>query len=82
MERTIATARKRGAILIFLPGVQEIRQCVERLKRIPKTKVLPLHANLSNDEQRLVFTRVSEWKIVVSTNVAEVSSPDARSSGC
>jgi ATP-dependent RNA helicase DHX57 len=30
-----------------------------------------LHANLSNDEQRRVFTQTSNWKIVVATNVAE-----------
>lgn len=73
VEHTISTAPKRGAILIFLSGVQEIRQCVELLRKIPGTKVLPLHANLSSDEQRLVFAPTSEWKIVVSTNVAEVS---------
>jgi len=36
--------------------------------------ILPLHANLPSDEQRKVFrTNPSKWKIVCSTNVAEVS---------
>ncbi|OCH95734.1 P-loop containing nucleoside triphosphate hydrolase protein [Obba rivulosa] len=69
----MSIAEKRGGILIFLPGVQEIRQCVERLCRISNTKVLPLHANLSSDEQRQVFASYREWKIVVATNVAETS---------
>ncbi|EMD42249.1 hypothetical protein CERSUDRAFT_110776 [Gelatoporia subvermispora B] len=69
----MSTAEKRGGILIFLPGVQEIRQCVERLRRISNTKVLPLHANLSSNEQRQVFASHREWKIVVATNVAETS---------
>jgi hypothetical protein len=34
--------------------------------------VLPLHANLSNDEQRRVFEKTTAWKIIAATNVAEV----------
>jgi len=34
--------------------------------------VLPLHANLSTDEQRLVFAKTLNWKIIAATNVAEV----------
>ncbi|KAI0931624.1 hypothetical protein AcW2_000470 [Taiwanofungus camphoratus] len=73
VKYTIQTAEKRGAILIFLPGIQDIRQCIEKLQKIGKARVLPLHANLSNDEQRLVFTHTSEWKIIAATNVAETS---------
>lgn len=69
----MATAQKRGAILIFLSGVQEIRQCMEKLRGVPNSQVLPLHANLTSDEQRRVFASVSGWKVIVSTNVAEVS---------
>ncbi|TFY64181.1 hypothetical protein EVJ58_g2777 [Rhodofomes roseus] len=73
VENIVLTSGKRGAILIFLPGVQEIRQCTERLRSIPETHVLPLHANLSNDEQRRVFAPVQGWKVVAATNVAETS---------
>ncbi|KAI0368891.1 P-loop containing nucleoside triphosphate hydrolase protein [Pilatotrama ljubarskyi] len=73
VNHIIATAPKRGGILIFLSGVQEIRQCMEKLRDVPNSRILPLHANLSSDEQRLVFAPTSEWKIVVSTNVAETS---------
>ncbi|KAL7285060.1 hypothetical protein ACG7TL_000151 [Trametes sanguinea] len=73
VKHIVSTAQKVGGILIFLSGVQEIRQCMEKLRDIPNAKVLPLHANLSSDEQRLVFAPTSGWKIVVSTNVAETS---------
>lgn len=73
---TMDTAKMRGGILIFLPGVQEIRQCIEILRgttRSADAEILPLHANLSNEEQRSVFARSPKWKIIVATNVAEVS---------
>jgi ATP-dependent RNA helicase DHX57 len=71
----IRTAEKRGGILIFLPGVHEIRQCIEAVLEIISQKdatVLPLHANLSNNEQRAVFEPTNSWKIIAATNVAEV----------
>ncbi|KAL1951731.1 hypothetical protein VTO73DRAFT_880 [Trametes versicolor] len=73
VSHIVSTAPKRGGILIFLSGVQEIRQCTERLRNVPNSRVFPLHANLSSDEQRVVFAPTSEWKIIVSTNVAETS---------
>ncbi|CCL98140.1 uncharacterized protein FIBRA_00134 [Fibroporia radiculosa] len=73
VRHIISTASKRGAILIFLPGVQEIRQCIDRLRDIQNATILPLHANLSSDEQRRVFAPAMSWKIIVATNVAETS---------
>ena len=67
--------KPKGGIMVFLPGVQEIRQCTQAIGAVVKKQVdiLPLHANLSSDEQRKVFhTNPSKWKIVCSTNVAEV----------
>jgi ATP-dependent RNA helicase DHX57 len=69
------TAEDKGGILLFLPGVQEIRQCIESLQGSPsasEAKIFPLHANLSNDEQRAVFAPAPKWKIIAATNVAEV----------
>lgn len=70
----IVKNRDLGAVLIFMPGVQEIRQCIEALKAVSlgATTILPLHANLSSDEQRVVFLPTDKRKIVVATNVAEV----------
>ncbi|KAF7307178.1 Dead deah box [Mycena indigotica] len=67
---------KRGGILIFLPGVPEIRQCIDAMRStLPsgQADIFPLHANLSSDEQRRVFPRSSKWKVIAATNVAETS---------
>lgn len=65
-----------GAILIFMPGVMEIRQCVSELESVSlgNVAILPLHANLSSEDQRRVFLPTKpRRKIVVATNVAETS---------
>lgn len=65
-----------GGILIFMSGVQEIRATIEAIKASTYSKqvdVLPLHANLTPEEQRLCFGRTARQKVVVSTNVAETS---------
>lgn len=72
VKHIISTGSEPGGILIFLPGVQEIQVCLNALRGIPNSKVYPLHANLSSDEQRAVFTPVSGWKVIAATNVAEV----------
>lgn len=69
------STKAKGGILVFLPGVQEIKQCMQAIGTVVKKQVdiLPLHANLSSDEQRKVFhTNPSKWKVVCSTNIAEV----------
>lgn len=68
------------AILIFMPGAMEIKRCVEALEEKlggggSDYEILPLHANLSPQEQTRVFKTVPAHvrKIVVATNVAETS---------
>ncbi|KAF9024145.1 P-loop containing nucleoside triphosphate hydrolase protein [Hymenopellis radicata] len=77
VHHIVTTAKSKGGILIFLPGVQEIRQCMETIRDIlpnsVRADILPLHANLSSDEQRQVFKKTPNWKIIASTNVAETS---------
>lgn len=75
IDHIISTTTTRGGILIFLPGVSEIKHCIDSIRKEGRQKdvtVLPLHANLSNDEQRRVFEKTSTWKIIAATNVAEV----------
>ncbi|KAI9205967.1 P-loop containing nucleoside triphosphate hydrolase protein [Polychytrium aggregatum] len=68
-----------GAILIFMPGVMEIKKCIDQIKSevtdCGRLQVLPLHANLSTKEQSLVFKNYGKGcrKIIVSTNIAETS---------
>ncbi|KAF5366936.1 hypothetical protein D9757_010848 [Collybiopsis confluens] len=67
---------EEGAILIFLPGVQEIRQCIDSLLRVLEesdTIILPLHANLTNEEQIRIFAKTSKRRVIASTNIAETS---------
>ncbi|KAF9028946.1 hypothetical protein BGZ52_005814 [Haplosporangium bisporale] len=69
-----------GAILIFLPGVMEIKKCIDALtlfgRSVPQTlDIMPLHAALTPKEQSSIFSPVRKGvrKIVVATNVAETS---------
>lgn len=71
-----------GAILVFLPGLAEIRTLKGRLSashRFSDTKgrhlILPLHSTTPAEEQRLVFRKPPEGrrKVVLSTNIAETS---------
>ncbi|XP_060781858.1 putative ATP-dependent RNA helicase DHX57 isoform X2 [Neoarius graeffei] len=71
-----------GAVLVFLPGLAEIKQLYEQLqanrmfnRRAKKCVVYPLHSSLSNEEQQAVFTQPPEGvtKIIISTNIAETS---------
>ena len=76
-------APAHGSILIFMPGVPEINKLARLLQQhykhdapgAPRLKILPLHGNLSPNEQKVVFHNAghNEIKIVISTNVAEAS---------
>ncbi|KAI9150941.1 hypothetical protein H9P43_009556 [Blastocladiella emersonii ATCC 22665] len=72
--------RDLGAILVFLPGIGEIRRLYDRLKDVPGASVLPLHSSLSPAQQAQVFRPPLRGmrKIVLSTNIAEtgVTIPD------
>lgn len=61
-------------ILVFLPGWREIRQVTERLPRRGDIEVLPLHGDLSPEEQDDVLRpRADARRIILATNVAESS---------
>ncbi|GAA5862622.1 hypothetical protein JCM3774_001080 [Rhodotorula dairenensis] len=70
-----------GDILVFSTGVLEIKQSIEAIRaavpshQLSSLLILPLHANLTSQEQTSVFrpTPAGKRKIVVATNVAETS---------
>ncbi|XP_058449185.1 putative ATP-dependent RNA helicase DHX57 [Malaya genurostris] len=73
---------REGTILVFLPGLAEIKTIHETLcdsklfgPREDKFILVPLHSSLSNEEQTLVFRKAPKGKrkIVLSTNIAETS---------
>ncbi|GAA6000137.1 hypothetical protein JCM10207_007874 [Rhodosporidiobolus poonsookiae] len=70
-----------GDVLVFSTGVLEIKNSIEAIRQaVPSSQlssllILPLHANLTSQEQTLVFrpTPRGVRKVVVATNVAETS---------
>ena len=81
----LAKTTEEGAILVFLPGINEILQ-LERCLRVEKPlgidfqsaskfKILLLHSSVSNLDQSAVFDNVPEGcrKIILATNIAETS---------
>jgi ATP-dependent helicase HrpB len=63
-----------GDLLVFLPGMGEIRACQRAVGPIAGDAwVLPLHGSLSGDEQAAALQPNARRKIVLATNVAETS---------
>ncbi|CAL2032817.1 unnamed protein product [Caenorhabditis brenneri] len=76
----IADRGVEGAVLIFLPGWAEIMSLCNRLLehsefgQSSKYEVLPLHSQLTSQDQRKVFNHYpGKRKIIISTNIAETS---------
>lgn len=70
--------QRRGAILVFLPGIADISILLERLSRGRDSEgiyVLPLHSALSPVDQAKVFASPPKScrKVICSTNIAETS---------
>lgn len=65
-----------GDVLVFLPGAREIRRvqrALEPLARRGGWLVLPLHGDLSPEEQERAIAPAEWRKVILSTNVAESS---------
>ena len=65
-----------GHLLVFLPGLSEIRRACSRLEPIARQAdalVLPLHGSFSSDEQDRALRPSDRRKIILSTNIAETS---------
>ena len=70
---------KAGDILVFLPGMAEIRRAEQALELAfagqhrSAPLILTLHGELSRDEQDRALARADRRKVILSTNVAETS---------
>jgi ATP-dependent helicase HrpB len=65
-----------GDVLVFMPGGFEIAQTIEAIRHTSEAKgfiLLPLHGELSPNDQDAAVARYRQRKVVVSTNVAETS---------
>ena len=59
-----------GAILVFLPGVQEIEECMQQ--SLPNTRSLRLYGRQNDADRQAVFeTCTDAIKIIYSTDIAE-----------
>ncbi len=67
---------RSGDILVFLPGMEEIRRSARRLEPIAAREdllVLPLHGSLPSEVQDRALRSADRRKVILSTNVAETS---------
>ena len=74
VERTLD--RTPGDLLVFLPGLQEIRQTARHLEALAAERdlaVLPLHGELPAEQQDAALLPQTRRKVVLATNVAETS---------
>ena len=71
----VATLVAEGRnVLVFHPGKQEIEDTCAALKQMQvNAEILPLHGQLTPQEQSLCFKHYGRPKVVVSTNVAQTS---------
>jgi ATP-dependent helicase HrpB len=65
-----------GDILVFMPGVYEIRKTVSSLQEVrfgEPVDISMLYGDLPSDRQRQVMEQRTRRKIIVATNIAETS---------
>ena len=70
-----------GSVLVFLPGLGEIRSMTERLEanralgNKTRFQIIPMHSTLSSRDQRKAFipAKHGSRKIILSTNICETS---------
>jgi ATP-dependent helicase HrpB len=62
-----------GDVLVFLPGVGEIRAAIRALGALDDVDVLPLHGTLSPGEQDRALRSGPNRRVIVSTDIAESS---------
>ena len=74
-----ALAEETGSILVFLPGVGEIRRIERQLKEAlgnqSTVQIMPLHGELDFASQRLAIAPITsdQRKVVLATSIAETS---------
>lgn len=73
--RTILRDTNVGDVLVFMPGAYEISRTMEELRRnrVADEFILPLHGELSPNEQDRAFIPTTQRRVIVATNVAETS---------
>lgn len=64
-----------GAILVFVPGWDEISSLTNIVAGLESAVILPLHGSMSGSDQRKIFqpSQTGFRKIIIATNIAESS---------
>ena len=72
---SLALQDNQGDILVFLPGVKEIRQCQQTLESWQNSQinVVPLHGQLNWQQQQLAIKSDNSRKIILATDIAKTS---------
>lgn len=75
VRETVALARDGRNTLVFVPGKAEIARTIEELedRLVGHATILPLHGELSSEDQQKIFRPCPGAKVIVSTNVAQTS---------
>lgn len=79
LEDDVAALLQRGRnVLVFQPGKREIGETIAELTRravlgLLNAEILPLHGELTPEEQARCFRTYGRAKVVVATNVAQTS---------
>jgi ATP-dependent helicase HrpB len=73
VRRALVEAPQQGDVLVFLPGMSEIRRVAETLAPTMEVEVLALHGSLPGPQQDRALRRSDRRRIVLATNVAETS---------
>lgn len=87
LENSVRTAVQqalhdtKGQILVFLPGMKEIRRCQKALEegfldpaqKSTPLQIVTLHGDLSSEEQQRALDATSARRVTLATNVAETS---------
>jgi ATP-dependent helicase HrpB len=74
--RQLLEQEEEGDVLVFLPGVAEIRRCESKLDTLAEQRSLlltTLHGSLPPAEQDRALRPSSKRKVILATNVAETS---------
>lgn len=74
VDEVAALLQEGRNVLVFQPGKKEIAETIEELQDLRvNAEILPLHGDLSPEDQQRCFRKFRRPKCVVSTNVAQTS---------
>lgn len=78
LSETLDFMKQAKNTLVFLPGKQEIQDALDALaaaqaKAGTAVQLLPLHSQLSLEDQQAVFKNYPAGKVVLATNIAQTS---------